>query len=149
MKKFKSALKPHFTGALMMATLGASVQAAELVVSVDSIKSDEGHLMAQLFAGEDNYNQGKAQASLMVAAKQGMGQLRFTDLAPGEYVVRMFHDENNNQQMDANTFGMPTEGYGFSNQAVGNMGPPQYRDMVVLIESEDEQAVTTALMVYL
>lgn len=137
------------TGALLMASLCATSQAAELVVSVDSIKNDEGHLLAQLFAGEDNYNQGKAHASLMVAAKPGVGQLRFTDLAPGEYVVRMFHDENNNQQMDANAFGMPTEGYGFSNQAVGNMGPPQFRDMVVVIESEDEKAETTALMVYL
>ncbi|WP_223788820.1 DUF2141 domain-containing protein [Marinicella meishanensis] len=135
--------------AAALTTFSLAASAAELVVSVDSIKNDEGHLMAQLFAGEENYNQGKAHASLMVAAKQGVGQLTFTDLAPGEYVVRMFHDENNNQQMDANAFGMPTEGYGFSNQAVGNMGPPQYRDMVVEITTAEEQATTVALMVYL
>ena len=85
----------------------------------------------------------------MIQAKKGAGELLFKNLAPGEYVVRMYHDENNNQKMDRNAFGMPSEGYAFSNEATGNMGPPQYKDMVVLIKEEDVKVKTKAKMIYL
>jgi uncharacterized protein (DUF2141 family) len=85
----------------------------------------------------------------MTQAKTGAGELLFKNLSPGEYVVRIFHDENNNQKMDMNAFGMPTEGYGFSNEAIGNMGPPQYKDMIVLIKEQDSLVKTKSKMIYL
>ncbi len=39
----------------------------------------------------------------------------FEGLQPGTYAVRLMHDENDNGKLDRNLVGMPTEGYGFSN----------------------------------
>ncbi len=142
-------MKNPIKSAIALTTMACSVQAAELQVAIHEVGSDEGMIMAQLFSGEDNYQQGQALSGTMVPAKKGVGKLLFKDLAPGEYVVRLFHDENNNQEMDMNAFGMPTEGYGFSNEAVGNMGPPQYQDMVVEIKDTDTKVKTKALMIYL
>ena len=36
------------------------------------------------------------------------------------------HDENKNRRMDKGMFGIPKEGYGFSNDAMGFMGPPGF-----------------------
>jgi len=135
--------------ALIISTATFSVKSAELLVSIDHIKSDQGSVLAQLFHGEENYKNNKSQEHAIFAAKTGYGELRFENLQPGEYVVRMFHDENSNNKMDANAFGMPTEGYGFSNEAVGNMGPPQYKDMVVTIKSDDQVVNTKTKMIYL
>jgi len=44
----------------------------------------------------------------------------------GEYAVRVFHDENKNGEIDANIFGIPTEDYGYSNDASGWFGPPSW-----------------------
>jgi uncharacterized protein (DUF2141 family) len=135
--------------AFIISTSTFSAMSSELIVSIDHIKNDQGSVLVQLFQGEENYKTNKSQEYAMLTAKTGKGELRFKNLKPGEYVVRMFHDENNNNLMDANAFGMPTEGYGFSNEAVGNMGPPQYKDMVVTIKSGDQVVNTKTKMIYL
>jgi uncharacterized protein (DUF2141 family) len=44
----------------------------------------------------------------------------------GEYAVRVFHDENKNEIVDTNILGIPTEDYGYSNDASGWFGPPSW-----------------------
>jgi uncharacterized protein (DUF2141 family) len=44
--------------------------------------------------------------------------------APGRYAVALFHDENANGHLDTNGLGIPTEGYGFSNNPTLYLGPP-------------------------
>ena len=48
------------------------------------------------------------------------------NLMAGKYAVRYFHDENLNQMMETNSFGKPTEGYGFSNNVTGTFGMPPF-----------------------
>jgi uncharacterized protein (DUF2141 family) len=42
------------------------------------------------------------------------------------YADEAAHDVNANGKMDVNPFGMPTEPFAFSNNAVGNMGPAKW-----------------------
>jgi hypothetical protein len=42
--------------------------------------------------------------------------------------VAVFHDENMNGQLDKNMFGIPKEGYGFSNNPKKSIGPPKFAD---------------------
>ena len=41
-------------------------------------------------------------------------------------VVPLYNDENMNGKLDTNWLGIPTEGYGFSNDAKGMLGPPSF-----------------------
>lgn len=50
----------------------------------------------------------------------------FAQLPAGDYAISLFHDENSNDELDTGWFGIPKEGYGFSNDAQGRMGPPSY-----------------------
>ena len=43
----------------------------------------------------------------------------------GYYAVKLYHDENQNKKLDKNFFGIPTEGYGFSNDP-SSIGVPSY-----------------------
>ena len=36
-----------------------------------------------------------------------------------EYVIKVFHDENNNRNLGTGFFGIPTEAFGFSNNVSG------------------------------
>jgi uncharacterized protein (DUF2141 family) len=57
-----------------------------------------------------------------------MARHTYTDIPFGEYAVKIFHDEDNNGELDAGFFGIPTEDYGFSNNAKASFGPPDYED---------------------
>jgi Uncharacterized protein conserved in bacteria len=50
----------------------------------------------------------------------------FEDIPPGTYALAVIHDENMNGKLDANWLGVPTEGYGFSNDAKALLGAPSF-----------------------
>lgn len=52
----------------------------------------------------------------------------FKNLKNGKYAIRYFHDENSNDEIEKNWFGIPTEGYGFSNDAHGTFGPKDFKE---------------------
>ena len=52
----------------------------------------------------------------------------FEDIAPGTYALAVIHDENMNGKLDTNWLGVPTEGYGFSNDAKTLLGAPSFSD---------------------
>jgi uncharacterized protein (DUF2141 family) len=47
-------------------------------------------------------------------------------LPPGTYAVAVYHDQNNNHAFDRNSLGLPTEGFGFSNDAPAHFGLPAF-----------------------
>ena len=48
------------------------------------------------------------------------------NLEPGRYAFKFFHDENKNEKLDTNWLGIPTEGFGFSNNPTLTFGPPSF-----------------------
>ncbi len=56
------------------------------------------------------------------------GTCRFGGLPPGEYAVAVMHDENANGKMDFGLFGIPKEGYGFSNNHTHALSAPTWEE---------------------
>jgi uncharacterized protein (DUF2141 family) len=52
----------------------------------------------------------------------------FKDIPDGNYTVRVLHDENNNNKLDSNFFGVPTEGFGFSNNPEVTLSFPSFSE---------------------
>lgn len=50
------------------------------------------------------------------------------NLPKGEYAISVFHDENSNKTLDKNFIGIPKESFGFSNNVMGIMGPPSFKN---------------------
>ncbi|HEY0957397.1 MAG TPA: DUF2141 domain-containing protein [Roseateles sp.] len=53
------------------------------------------------------------------------------DLPHGPLALSLFQDANANGRVDMNAMGIPTEPYGFSNNAVGNFGPPKFEQALL------------------
>ncbi len=49
---------------------------------------------------------------------------------------------NGDGEMNTNPFGMPTEPFGFSNNAVGNMGPASWARAHFAVSGETRQTIT-------
>jgi uncharacterized protein (DUF2141 family) len=99
-------------------------------VEVIDLRNDSGQVGILLFDKEDGFpGDGlKASRHLMVPIAGRVARAVFNDLPPGRYAIVVMHDENKNDQLDTNMFGIPKEGFGFSNDAKGFMGPPKFRD---------------------
>ena len=125
---------------LTLSTLSLSlfilpVSAQTVQFNIEGIQHDKGKLYIQLFKGENNFKKGEAHNVAIVNAKKGQLIVTFNDVEPGDYAIRYFHDENNNRDFDNNMFGMPIEGYGFSNNAPVNFGPPSYQQMTFMVSN--------------
>ncbi|WP_368565669.1 DUF2141 domain-containing protein [Pseudoxanthomonas sp. UTMC 1351] len=93
-----------------------NAQAAELTVRIHDIRAQTGVLKVALVDGVPGWDGKAAPVKADGAPPQGDGAtFVFKDLAPGTYAVMISHDENGNGKLDSNFMGMPTEGYGFSN----------------------------------
>jgi uncharacterized protein (DUF2141 family) len=59
-------------------------------------------------------------------ATGGKVTLQLTGLPEGPLAFTLYQDANANGRLDMNPMGMPTEPYGFSNNAAGHFGPPKF-----------------------
>ncbi len=63
-------------------------------------------------------------------------QVRLTLTVPrGEYAIKVYHDENGNDQLDTRMFSIPKERYGFSHNVRGTLGPPDYSDARFVLDT--------------
>ena len=54
------------------------------------------------------------------------------DLKESNYAVAIYHDQNSNNEFDT-LFAIPTEKYGFSNNAKVFFGPPKFDDASIFV----------------
>lgn len=104
-----------FAAALLAAPLISS--AATLTVRIDGVRVQSGQMLVSVVGSAEAWNgAGKpAAATARTPGDSAEMDIEFADLPPGDYAVRVLHDENGNGKMDSNPLGMPLEGYGFSN----------------------------------
>jgi uncharacterized protein (DUF2141 family) len=102
-------------------------ETGNIIVSVANISSEEGKVYFALF-NEDNFlNKAPLQAEAS-EIKDGLAQVAFTEVPPGTYAITAYHDKNENQKMDFEATGIPTEAYGVSNNQMNLYGPPLWED---------------------
>lgn len=84
--------------------------------------------MAVYATESDFLNTDRVYAKQIVPVKQA-GNLEMTfALPPGKYAVSCFHDVNGNGKLDTNLVGIPSEPYGFSNNARPRFRPPYWSE---------------------
>jgi uncharacterized protein (DUF2141 family) len=66
----------------------------------------------------------------------------FEDLKSGTYAIAIYHDENGNGILDKNIFGVPTEKYGFSNNARGKFSYPAYNSACFSLTADRKISIT-------
>ncbi|MFL6659563.1 MAG: DUF2141 domain-containing protein [Massilia sp.] len=105
----------------------ALARAGDLTVIVDDVKAAEGNLMIAVYNSSDTFLKTPSNAT-GTPAKTSDNKFVFKNLPEGDYAFAVYHDANSNGKMDKNLVGIPTEDYGFSNNAMGKMGPPRFDD---------------------
>jgi len=98
-----------------------------LTINISGLESNKGKVLIALFNKKEQFLKKRFKGGMTtITAKEAT--YVFEGIPKGEYAVSIFHDENDNDKMDTNFFGIPKEDYGCSNNARGFMGPPKYED---------------------
>ena len=63
---------------------------------------------------------------MVIKVRHTEARCDFEDIPSGTYALAVIHDENMNGKLDTNWLGIPTEGYGFSNDAKALLGAPSF-----------------------
>jgi uncharacterized protein (DUF2141 family) len=97
-----------------------------LLVMVQGFKNTDGQLLVALYnnAGEFLDKDPFEGSTTLISANQEL--IKFENIPYGDYAVVVLHDINKDGKLDKNILGIPTEGYGFSNNAMDKYGPPSW-----------------------
>jgi uncharacterized protein (DUF2141 family) len=121
----------------LLLILTAASHAADLTVTVVGATNQKGQIAAALFNTSATFP-GEPMVGQRVPAGAQV-ELVFKNLAPGRYALSAYHDENDNQKLDRGMFGIPKERYGFSRDARGAGGPPEFRDAAFEVKEGDNR----------
>jgi uncharacterized protein (DUF2141 family)/ABC-type transporter MlaC component len=127
-----------------------SSQTANLKVTIDGVRAKSGTIMMGLYDRSDGFlaaiKRGSTTGLLIdkervvgvaLRAVIGTQSISFSQLPLGRYAVIVDHDENDDGRLDENSWGVPTEGYGFSNNAQGFLSAPSFDAAAVTLYGTD------------
>ncbi|WP_323755539.1 DUF2141 domain-containing protein [Roseivirga sp.] len=136
--------------ALLLFTSSFSPQPQDKVtitVTISNVRNSTGSLLVGLYNKDTDFPQGEPYMTQVVVLKSSSDKkITFEGVPAGDYAIAVIHDENGNEDMDTNEYGMPTEGFGFSNNAMGSDGPPSFNDAAF---AANKHAEITFGMMYL
>jgi uncharacterized protein (DUF2141 family) len=100
-------------------------------VKILNIKNSTGTVACALFESSVGFPAEYlhfATNIMVIKVRDHQARCDFEDIAPGTYALAVIHDENMNGLLDANSLGVPSEGYGFSSDAIAFLSAPSFTD---------------------
>lgn len=115
--------------ALLPVIAFAQSSSPRIHVEIPNIKNSTGNIACGIFESAEGFPDkflSSARAVIIKKIRKTEAQCDFSDIPPGTYAIAVIHDENMNGELDTNWFGVPTEGYGFSNTTIDEFGAPAF-----------------------
>lgn len=112
---------------------------SNLTIDIDGLQNDRGQICLSVFAdGKGFPSDGKnAIDRQCVPVIHSSVSVTFKNLQPGNYAVAVLHDANQDNKINTNFFGIPTEGFGFSQNPTISIGTPKFADSAFIVQGSD------------
>jgi uncharacterized protein (DUF2141 family) len=114
---------------LFVVALAQSSSCRGIHVKILNIRNSTGTVACALFESSVGFPTEflrDATNIMVIKIRHAQARCDFVDIPPGRYALVVIHDENMNNKLDTNWLGIPTEGYGFSNDAKAVLGPVSF-----------------------
>lgn len=126
--------------------IAGNAKAGDLTIQLDGVQNTNGNLMIAVYQGAEGFlKQDHAIAATILNAARGGRAITLRGLPAGDYAAAIFHDADGDGKMNTNLIGIPTEGFGFSNNASGTMGPPDFAQAAITVPSTGQVATAVTL----
>ena len=107
-----------------------------ILIHVEGVKNDKGSVTIALYDDDPKrfLKKGAKLGHLRVPATKGTTSACIAAPHAGDYAIVVYHDEDGNGKVTRSWIGLPTEGFGFSNNPKVFLVPPSHSEAVVFIE---------------
>lgn len=96
-------------------------------IEITDIEHSKGKLMIGLYQDESNWLKKPFKGTIGII-EEGKCKVVFDDVPSGTYAISLFHDENDNNELDMFLGFYPKESTACSNNAPARFGPPSWED---------------------
>ena len=123
-----------FLSLLSLIILNHSSTSYDLTINVKGFPSSKGEAYIAIYRATDDFPVfGKQYKGKTTTISGNASQVVFSSIPSGSYAVAVYHDKNNNNVLDKNYLGIPTEAYGFSNNARRTFSAPSFSEAAVVV----------------
>ncbi len=129
---------------LMLAQLPGIALAEEpclgIHVTVEEIRNSTGKVACALFESPAGFPKEFVKSATHIAMQEirdTQARCHFLNVPPGRYALAVIHDENLDGKLATNWLGVPTEGYGFSNNVTATLSAPSFDDAQFSYEGQN------------
>lgn len=118
---------------------------ATLRLEVSSFRNTKGTMNCRLFTDAQGFPDGEGAATVRAPIEGAQASCTFGNLKPGTYAVAVVHDENGNGKLDKNLVGVPTEGYGVSNNRTYALSSPKWDESKFTVAAREPMVLRVSL----
>ena len=111
--------------------LSICINAQVLTVNIQGIRNDEGVIRLAFFTDNSSFQKDNPDFEKVISKKHIRNNsltISFDNIPPGTYGIALLDDENEDGDMNYSFFGVPREGFGFSNLYHTGFSRPTFDD---------------------
>jgi uncharacterized protein (DUF2141 family) len=111
-------------------------------IHFQGIKTISGNIRIGIYDSKETFPIEGKQIKGVTEKVESKSQVISFELPAGKkYSIAAFHDKNGNNKMDKNMMGIPSEDYGFSNNARATFSAPSFSDAAVYISKNTKLSI--------
>lgn len=140
-------LKKFLIFSILIVSALQIIQAQILDVHIQNISNTKGQLCIAIFTDEAGFKAEKTYWEtnyLKTLVVNGSFELKIP-LIPGKYGLSVLDDKNWNGKMEYNLFGIPSEGFGFSNYYQRGICRPTFEDFSFMLDKNETKSINVIM----
>ena len=137
----KHLMKLWIIGYFLLCSTSVPAQAQDkkpILLNIKNIQQAKGRIMIAVYDNKQDYM--KNPVHICQQKVDALGEQKIvTEMPYGNYAFTVFHDLNDNEELDTNFMGIPKEPYGFSNNPNATFGPPGFTAALVDFQKSNQE----------
>ena len=114
-------------------------------VVIEGMRSKKGKIVLAVFKDQEGFKARKPVKRIVLDKSELEGNEIVFSLDKGIYGISILDDENDNDKMDYNFFGLPKEGFGFSNYYHEGFSKPHFDQFKFEVKNQTSEAIEIRL----
>ena len=122
----------------------------QILIEVDGFENLDGNLAIAINNNSEQFSSNtESYKDTIVDVVANNMTITIEGIVPGTYAISVFHDEDKDGELDlSGLLGIPSEGFGFSNNPTIGFSQPEFNDCDFVIE-ENQNITVPIVLVYL
>jgi len=114
-----------------------SNQEGTIIIEITGIENKGGIMMVGLFKETDKFLEIPSFNKETIIKDESVISVKFENIPFDTYAISIYHDLNENGELDSNFIGIPKEPIGFSNNYFPKFGPPKFKKAAIDLNQKE------------